>query len=628
MRKLDYNPNLIDKIQPCGGIAFKDTYVKKGDGYESCIHIYDYPSEVSEFWLKSLIEEFTETIITVDIETGNRNAILKKIDRAITEHGSRIDDSRDNVSAIKSSSEANDLVNLVHDLTKNDEMMKYIVIRIFLYERTLEDLHKKEKEVLDKLEGLRFKGAIFLNESEYEWKSLFLSLNKQDKLANKSVKQPISTLSLAAGYPFHFIELKDKAGTVLGETGTGGSVIFNPFTRDEIRKSYNSIIVGLTGAGKSTLMKKLMNNNAILGDTIRVLDLTGEFGGLVSRVGGKVIRLDGTNGMINPFQIFATMIDDDNNVLEEQSYMFHINKLSMQYNYLSKNCSSDELLEFESCVNEFYRQCGIDRRNCTNYSKEEYPIMENFLNFVKGQLYNDIDRKSLRENITEYRKARLEKIILTIENVITSYGDLFNGHSSIEDISSEQVLSFEVRNLSQFDSRVFNAQIFNILTMLWNEALKQGIKEKKLYDAGEIDIEDAKKYILYVDESHKYINSNNPLAVDFFINFTREDRKYFASLVLATQSINDMVPKNKENHVLEKIRTLFELTQYKFIMQQDNNTKEALQDIFNGQLNESEIDYIPYFQKGDVILTINGMDNILFNVNLSDEEDKLFEGGA
>ncbi|MGU9426559.1 VirB4 family type IV secretion system protein, partial [Clostridium perfringens] len=70
-----------------------------------------------------------------------------------------------------------------------------------------------------------------------------------------------------------------------------------------------------------------MNDNAILENIIRILDLTGEFGETIERLGGKVIKLDGSNGMINPFQIFATMIDTDTNeILEEQSYMFHINK--------------------------------------------------------------------------------------------------------------------------------------------------------------------------------------------------------------------------------------------------------------------------------------------------------------
>ncbi|MDT7957121.1 ATP-binding protein, partial [Clostridium perfringens] len=83
-------------------------------------------------------------------------------------------------------------------------------------------------------------------------------------------------------------------------------------------------------------------------------------------------------------------------------------------------------------------------------------------------------------------QERIESIKLTIENAINNYSKLFNGYSTIEDMSSERILSFELRNLSQFDNRIFNAQMFSILTMLWNGALKQGIKQKKLFDSGAV----------------------------------------------------------------------------------------------------------------------------------------------
>mgnify|MGYP007002624718 CR=1 FL=1 len=57
--------------------------------------------------------------------------------------------------------------------------------------------------------------------------------------------------------------------------------------------------------------------------------------------------------------------------------------------------------------------------------------------------------------------------------------------------------------------------------------------------------------------------------------------------MFATQSIRDVVPENISSEALHKIKTLFELTQYKFIMQQDNNSKEALKEIFAGQITES-----------------------------------------
>ncbi|WP_245156732.1 helicase HerA domain-containing protein, partial [Clostridium perfringens] len=360
MKKLEYNPYLIDKIQPCGGIIFKDNYIKKGDGYEACINIYDYPSEVNHFWLKGLIKELDDTVITVDVGTANINEVLKKVNKSMNEHNSRIEDSRDYTTAINSNNEFGALSALTDDIVNNSEVMKQIVTRIFVWDRTLEGLENKEKNILEKLETLKYKGAIFINEQEYEWKSIKLPMSKQEKLPNGIIKQPIQALSLAGGYPFDFIELKDKTGMPLGTTRVGGSVIFDLFTKNSIRKSFNALILGVTGAGKSTLLKKLMNNNIILEDTIRVLDLTGEFGETIERSGGKVIKLDGSNGMINPFQIFATMIDTDTNeILEEQSYMFHINKLSMTYRFLAEGCSSDEIREFENLVNDFYIDFGI-----------------------------------------------------------------------------------------------------------------------------------------------------------------------------------------------------------------------------------------------------------------------------
>ncbi|EOU1772853.1 VirB4 family type IV secretion system protein [Clostridium perfringens] len=629
MKKLEYNPYLIDKIQPCGGIIFKDNYIKKGDGYEACINIYDYPSEVNHFWLKGLIKELDDTVITVDVGTANINEVLKKVNKSMNEHNSRIEDSRDYTTAINSNNEFGALSALTDDIVNNSEVMKQIVTRIFVWDRTLEGLENKEKNILEKLETLKYKGAIFINEQEYEWKSIKLPMSKQEKLPNGIIKQPIQALSLAGGYPFDFIELKDKTGMPLGTTRVGGSVIFDLFTKNSIRKSFNALILGVTGAGKSTLLKKLMNNNIILEDTIRVLDLTGEFGETIERSGGKVIKLDGSNGMINPFQIFATMIDTDTNeILEEQSYMFHINKLSMTYRFLAEGCSSDEIREFENLVNDFYIDFGIKRERCTTYKVQEYPIMEEFLNFIKKQLYNNVEKEELKTNLTTKRQERIESIKLTIENAINNYSKLFNGYSTIEDMSSERILSFELRNLSQFDNRIFNAQMFSILTMLWNGALKQGIKQKKLFDSGAVTLDEATKYLLFIDEAHNYINSDNELAVDFFITFEREARKYFSGLVFATHSINDVVPESSDKTILGKIKTLFELTQYKFIMQQDNNAKKALETIFEGQLNENEINNIPTFGQGDTTLIINGMNNITFHVEISEEEKILFEGGV
>ena len=254
--------------------------------------------------------------------------------------------------------------------------------------------------------------------------------------------------------------------------------------------------------------------------------------------------------------------------------------------------------------------------------------MEELLEYIKNELYENIEKEIIKKNLTPTKQERLELIILNIESIVRDYGTLFNGYSSINSFDNEQLVSFEVKNLVQFDKRIFNAQTFNIMTLLWNNALTHGLKVKKLYDDGKVKFEDIIKYFLLIDESHKFINSNNIMAVDYLISFEREARKYFAGLIFATQSIRDVVPENAESEALQKIKTLFELTQYKFIMQQDNNSKGALLDIFDGQLTESEIEGIPFFRKGECILAINGFKNIKFRIEVTNKELDLFKGGA
>ncbi|MBD7916292.1 ATP-binding protein [Clostridium sp. Sa3CUN1] len=628
MKNIEYNPYLLTTIQPIGGISFKERAIWKGDGYEACIRLYKIKSNVNFFWLEDLLG-FEDVTTTIDIESENQEKILESINRSISEQMTRAFESKDNIDKIMARSELDMLQGLVEEITQNEEVIKLVTIRYYVSALTIAELDMKIKEILIGIQNLGYRGAVCINEQEYEWRSLFTSPSEQKLFLNKRTGEPIPSMFLGAGYPFHFTELSDKTGTYLGRSFTGGNVIFDLFTRNDYRKSFNALIIGLMGSGKSTLLKKLLKNNSILERTLRILDVTGEFTDLAKELGGKVVSLDGTDGIINPLQIFATIIDENTNmVLEEQSYMLHINKVSMLYQFLSPDSEEAEIREFERIVSDFYSHYGIERDKATTYKTNEYPIMEELLEYARKELYSDVDKMIVKKNLTETKKKRLEIIILNLDSIVRDYGTLFNGHSTIDNFEEEQLVSFQIKNLAQFNKRIFNAQTFNVMTMLWNNALKQGLRAKKLYDDGIISYDDSKKYLLLIDEAHKFVNSNNIMAVDYLISFEREARKYFGGLIFATQSIRDVVPENSSSEALQKIKTLFELTQYKFIMQQDNNSKKAILDIFNGQLTESEIEGIPYFKKGECILAINGYKNIKFKVEVTNRELDIFKGGA
>lgn len=628
-RQDKYNPYLFNKIQPVGGVKFNPRCIAKGDGYEACIRIYEYPNFVSEFWLEKLLG-IKDVITTIDIGTEDKSKALDNLNRSISENETRIMDLKNKVDIIKAKNNVSILTNLVDDITIREEIVKSVTVRFYLYAGTENGIEEKIRKVLKVLETLGYRGAVFLNEQEYEWKSLFLSMSEQNYLRNNRKGQPIPSISLGAGYPFHYAELNDPFGIFMGTSSTGGNVILDLFHKDEVRKSYNFLVIGVMGSGKSTLLKKLVTNNSIISNKVRIFDITGEFRYLVvNELGGKAIALDGSMGMINPLHIFATMIDEDTNEVQvEQSYMNHMSKLTMMYNFLAPEATQEELREFERLISDFYVNYGIERCRATSYRATEYPTFSEFLEYIKGEFYEDERKQIIKTNISEFRQKRLESIILTIDNAINNYGKLFDGHTSIDDLNNEGIVSFEFRTLTGIDKRIFNAQLFNVLNMLWNNALINGLPEKKAYEEKKKTKDEVQKFVLFIDEAHKVINTDNLIAVDHLINFEREARKYFAGLGFATQSIRDVVLDGSSSEAIGKIKTLFELTQYKFIMQQDNNAKDALNKVFQGQLTEGEIEKIPKFKTGDCILAINGDKNIKFKVEISKREDDIFKGGA
>jgi len=304
-----------------------------------------------------------------------------------------------------------------------------------------------------------------------------------------------------------------------------------------------------------------------------------------------------------------------------------MSKLSMLYNSLSKNKNSDISDEFKKIVRNFYEAIGIDKYRCTQYRAEEYPIMNDLLEYTKAELYESVEKEIVKENLTSSRIKRLESIILTLENLVYTYGKLFNGHSTIDDLSNEQVISYEVGTLEHYEKEIFMTQIFSVLTSIWGQATQHGRREKMEYEENDKSIEDIQKFLIVIDEAHNYINANNIEGIEYLVKIIREDRKYFCALLLANQSIKDYVPQDAKSEAVEELKKLFELTQYKFIMQQDNNALSAIRNIFEGQLTDSEIEMIPTLDEGECILSIMGMKNVTMQIEISEEENKLFKGG-
>ena len=180
--KEEFDTALFEKIQPKGGVSFKEpSYVRFGDGYARCLHIYALPSYISEFWLINLFN-VPECICTFDVTSKNRNVVKKNITKSISEEKSRIGGATDYEEYYEASKRKAELEELYDNISRLGEVIKLVDFRIFVKAKTLKELDEKTAEVLENLDGDGYLATTMLNEQRKEWQSLNLMRSRIGRL--------------------------------------------------------------------------------------------------------------------------------------------------------------------------------------------------------------------------------------------------------------------------------------------------------------------------------------------------------------------------------------------------------------------------------------------------------------
>lgn len=629
-KEKEYDSYLLEKIQPQGGISFSDPkYISTGGGYEACLHIYEYPKTLDDYWLARLCN-MNQTVAIVDISTDDMITVKKNINRSMKEQGYRYQDAKDFQEQYDAKKRFAEMEQLYDEISSLGEVIKLVHVRIFMADASWIHLEDKMKNTKASLESNSYLGTLFMNETKSEWTSMLKPYQKQEQEPFFTYGQPLTSNAVAAGNPFHFSSLSDERGVFLGKTPCGGNVLFDLFTKSGSRLYYNYLCIGTMGSGKSTLLKKEFLATAMMGDYVRTFDISGEFTTLTKFLGGKVIKLDGSSGILNPLEILRAGDDD------VVSFTRHISKVSTIYKFLVGGmCDTEELIEFEELLRGLYRSFGFEMKEgkmiaeVTGLSAEKYPTFSDMLSFLKNKMeeIQKGDYEKVELALVEKNLIRIDKIRKVIENVVLTYGNLFNGHTTIENIQDEQIVTFDISALKEMKAEVFDAQIFNMVSLCWDNCVTNGrLMMKQMYEKT-LDPWNVTHTLILIDESHRWVNAKKPHALDLITIYLREARKYFGGIGLASQSIRDYVPEGSGNEAIDKMKIIFELTQYKFIFHQDSNVTSLLNTIFDGVLTPSQIARIPKLDVGENILSIASDRNIEFKVHLPADEEAIFQGG-
>ena len=629
-KKPERDMNLLNEIKPAGGITFKDVkYITTGSGYEGCIHIYKFPENIDTYWMAKVCN-INGTVALIDISTDNMSEVKKNLNKSMKEQVGRRIGARDFAELYDADKRLDEMKRMYDEIKSYNEVIKLVHIRIFLADRSFESLEKKIKNIMDKLEtDSGFLTTIYLNESKSEYKSMTRSYKKQKEEMFFPKGQSLTATGVAHGDPFHFSSLDDETGEFLGTTPCGGNVLLDIFQKTSTRLYYNFLAIGEMGSGKSTLLKKQFKSNAIKGNYVRTFDISGEFTILTKTLGGKVIKLDGSEGILNPLEILKA--GDDENI----SFTRHISKVSTFYKFLvGGSVDAEEIAEFEDVLKQLYSSFGLwsdDRRNiqCTGLPAASYPTFTDYLNFLTESMEVMQNEKysHLEEQVVAKTLLLRDKIRKVIKNIVDTYGSLFDGHTSIDNILDEQIVTFDISTLKELKDEVFDAMIINIISLCWDNCVTNGKLMLNMLREGKIKLWDVTRFLILIDESHRWLNAKKTHALDLVSVYLREARKYFGGIGLASQRAADYVPEGSDSDAVNKLKNIFELTQYKFVFRQSSNAKKLLYQIFDGELTGTQIEKIPKLEIGQCILLISGDKNIEFKVHLTKDEDMLFSGG-
>ena len=573
--------DLFDLIVPLKLKEYTST-IKIDDKNIQLIAIKNYPPFIEKDFLNTIVNIPNVNVSFTIKDTVEKERIIKTIN---SNYKSLLAD----YNSTKNVAEVNELKHtlenyrlLIEQLANNDEKIKEVTIVL-----AISGTKKERDEIIKTIrENATPKGIKVdvpkLRQMEL-WQSYDLTSNTVEDYS-----MYLPTYTLASGFAFTKSYHNDTSGYLIGEDARYGLPIFwDIFYSDKKKRtSYNVSVVGSTGAGKSFLLKKMIVNELARGTKVFIWDVENEFKKLTNRYPNSEYINLANKVLINPLQVRFLPEDDE----EEDSSILnrHLGFLEAFYSSMFEEITEKEKVVLLDITEKLYNARGITSdstlEDFSKYSVNDYPILSDlyiFLNDYKKNIKNNEEIKIL---------TNLEVLL---KRFVVGQDTIFNGHTAIS--LDSQLMCFNLKSLTFNDNkRLANAQILNLLTFLNNEIIGKN----------DINVSNKRNPVMIVaDEFHNFINDDNPAIIKYFDQMTRRLRKYNSSLVLATQSPQDLVSSDMKTR---NATAIFNNCQYNLIGMLKSNDLDAVEKIYKTDpLTETQKSFLNTAEMGDFLLNLN-----------------------
>ena len=592
--QVQVNPALQANITPIG-LEFERNQLMLGENYCRIYAIVKYPAECDYGWYSKLTN-IPGTIVSINHTPLDNSMLIATMSKNINITRGIENSTKDPLERQRAKKSADDAEKIMRQMDQLNEVMANWDTTIMVLSRDKEDFQNRCTRVESLTNTLGCKIRILSNLQKEGYQHLSPTY-PQIKQISDIASRPFPVSTFVGGFPFASSGFNDGSGYYLGKDNDGGIIMLDLWKREKSRTNSNITIVGGSGTGKSTATKHIVASEYARGTKIIIIDPEGEYKEMCQNEyfnGDWIDVAGGRGGMINPLQVRPAPPEED----EETGEMIrgigdlaiHLKTLDTFFQLYIPSMEDRTRALLNMCLVELYKKFNIVwDTDVSDMRNDEFPTIGDLYSLVEEKTTSDSTNAQYYEAIKTYLKSAADG---------ADHG-LWNGHTTINPRSSFVVL--DTKALVLMSGTVLAAQYFNVLSWCWEQITKNP----------------QERIMLVADECWTMIDPKVPQSLQFLRNAEKRARKYEASIVVATQSIDDFL--NPEVKMYGQ--SVLDLPSYKLLFGVDGQSLHETKEIFS--LNEAQYDLLTAKQRGVALMKI-GSQAVKVRFEFSDARLEMF----